>query len=96
MKQGPVVPVAMILGKLKHTWTYVILLKKVRALSSRNGHCATSNKDIGQITRSPDHNKGFNPNNTGGRRCAPPLYVFDHNVSCDYGRSKKETCKFKF
>ena len=66
MKQGPVVPVAMFLGKLKHTWTYVILLKKVRALSSRNGHCATSNKDIGQITRSPDHNKGFNPNSTGG------------------------------
>ena len=61
MKQGPVVPVAMFLDKLKRTWTNVRLLKKFRALSSRNGHCATSNKDIGQITRSPDQNKGFKP-----------------------------------
>ena len=66
MKQGPVVPVAMFLDKLKRTWTNVRLLKKLRALSSRNGHCATNNKDIGQITRSPDHYKGFNPNSTGG------------------------------
>ena len=61
MKQGPVVPVAMFLDKLKRTWTNVRLLKKFRALASRNGHCATSNKDIGQITRSPDQNKGFKP-----------------------------------
>ena len=61
MKQGPVVLVAMFLDKLKRTWTNVRLLKKFQALVSRNGHCATSNKDIGQITRSPDQNKGFKP-----------------------------------